>query len=139
TPGILVRQPYTDADIGHPKAKALARRLNGIRADAPVFPIANSAQAVFRDDIAAATDSDLVIDATADASVASLLELLRSRNRGVWPATLSVLIGQSARKGIVCVAQQDATGCGRDILRRLALDARGFQNGDLGDIAIEIF
>jgi molybdopterin/thiamine biosynthesis adenylyltransferase len=46
TPGILVRQPYTDADIGLPKALALAARLNRIRLDQPVRPVVGPAQAV---------------------------------------------------------------------------------------------
>jgi len=32
-PGILVRQPYEDADIGQYKAVVLARRLNNVHAD----------------------------------------------------------------------------------------------------------
>jgi len=44
SPGILVRQPYADAEIGMAKASVLADRLNRIQADQPVTPVVGSAQ-----------------------------------------------------------------------------------------------
>jgi integrative and conjugative element protein (TIGR02256 family) len=134
-----VRQPYGDSDVGRSKALVLADRLNTITGKRPVAAVADSVQNLFRNGLEAAGSFDLIIDATADAAVASLLELHHAQNRFSWPATLAVVIGQSARRGVVCVAQCGATGLGRDIMRRLALDSRGRHATRLADVASEIF
>ncbi len=139
TPGILVRQPYADGDIGLPKAVALAARLNRVRLDEPVRPTVGSAQAVVLADGAPAPDVDLVIDATADAAVASLLELRRSQSRDTWPPLMSVMIGHDARRGVVTVAKRGATGAGRHLLRRLSLAGRGQHAGRLDDVVADFF
>lgn len=139
TPGVLVRQPYTDADIGVPKALALATRLNRIRPDQPVRPVVGAAQAVLLADDAPPPAADIVIDATADSAVASLLELRRSRSRSAWPPVLSVMIGHDARRGLATITKTEATGAGRDLLRRLALAARGQYADRLEDIAADFF
>jgi len=139
TPGVLVRQPYADADIGIPKALALATRLNGLRPDAPALPVVGTAQAALLADGAPAPDFDLVIDGTADAAVGSLIELRRNRARAAWPPVVSVMIGHDARRGVVTIAKSGATGAGRHTLRRLALAARGHHADRLGDIAADIF
>jgi integrative and conjugative element protein (TIGR02256 family) len=139
TPGVLVRQPYADPDVRLPKALALATRLNGLRPDAPALPVVGTAQATLLADGAPAPDFDLIIDATADAAVGSLLELRRSRARTAWPPVLSVMIGHHARRGVVTIAKSGATGAGRQVLRRLALAARGHHADRLGDIAADFF
>jgi integrative and conjugative element protein (TIGR02256 family) len=139
TAGVLVRQPYTDADIGVPKALALATRLNRIRPDQPVRPVVGTAQALLLADGAPPPAADVVIDATADSAVASLLELRRTRSRAAWPPVLSVMIGHDARRGVATIAKIEATGAGRDLLRRLALAARGQYADKLGDVAADFF
>jgi integrative and conjugative element protein (TIGR02256 family) len=139
TPGILVRQPYTDADIGVPKALALATRLNRLRPDQPVRPAVGAAQAVLLADGAPPPAVDLVIDATADAAVASLLELRRTRSQRAWPPVLSVMIGHDARRGVATIAKSEATGASRHVLRRLALAARGQYADRLEDVAADFF
>ncbi|MGH3276103.1 MAG: ThiF family adenylyltransferase, partial [Streptosporangiaceae bacterium] len=139
TPGILVRQPYADGDIGTPKALALASRLNRIRPDQPVRPVVGAAQAVLLVDGEPAPDADLVIDATADSAVSSLLELRRTRSEGAWPPVLSVMIGHDARRGVATIAKRGATGAGRHLLRRLALAARGPDADRLDDVAADFF
>lgn len=139
TPGILVRQPYGDGDIGLPKAVALASRLNRVRLDEPVRPTVGSAQAVVLADSAPPPDVDLVIDATADAAVASLLELRRSHSRDTWPPVMSVMIGHAARRGVVTVAKRGASGAGRHLLRRLSLAGRGQHAGRLDDVVADFF
>ncbi len=137
TPGILVRQPYSDAEIGMAKAAALAHRLDRIRRDQPVaFIIGTVQQTVLAD--GTPPPFDLVIDATADASVASLIELQRSRARSAWPAVMSVIIGHDARRGVVTISRPGATGCGGDVLRRLALAGRGQHAARLHDVAEDI-
>ncbi|MHB1887444.1 MAG: ThiF family adenylyltransferase, partial [Acidimicrobiales bacterium] len=139
SPGVLVRQPYSDADIGIPKSLALASRLNRLRTDSPVQPAVGSAQAVVLTEGAPPPDVDLVIDATADGAVAALLELRRSRGRATWPPCISVGIGHDARRGVVTISKRGATGAGRDVLRRLALAARGHLSAKLEDVGADFF
>jgi integrative and conjugative element protein (TIGR02256 family) len=139
TPGILVRQPYTDDDIGVNKAVALSARLNRIRSDQPVRPVTGSAEAVLLADGVGAPDVDLVIDATANNTVAALIEVRRSEQSGTWPPIMSVAIGHGARRGVVLVSKRDATGGPRDVMRRLALAGRTHHSGRLADIAADLF
>jgi ThiF family len=139
TPGILVRQPYNDGDIGVPKAVALAKSLNQTRLDEPVQPLVGPIQSVRLAAGAPPPDVDLVIDATADSAVASLLELRRSRPGGAWPPVLSVMIGHDSRRGVAIVAKSEASGAGRDVLRRLALAAQGPHADELSDVAGDFF
>lgn len=139
TPGILVRQPFTDADIGIPKAIALARHMNQIRSDAPVCPLVGSVQNLILAEGAPPPDVDLIIDATADSSVASLLELRRSRARDAWPPIVATIIGHDARRGVMTAARQGATGAGRHILRLVSLASREEASDKLGDVAADFF
>ena len=68
-PGILVRQPYEDADIGQYKAIALADRLNQIHADDRVTALPQDIIITVLTDEMQAAQFDLVIDATANAAV----------------------------------------------------------------------
>lgn len=138
TPGILVRQPYADGEVGRPKAEALAARLNMIRRDKPVSAAVGSASITLTEG-APPTEYDLVVDATADSAVSSLIELRRSRAPEQWPPVISLMVGHDARRGIVAVAKHNATGAGRHIFRRLALASRGQYADRLADIAEDFF
>ena len=139
SPGILVRQPYADADVHRHKATALAERLNGLLDGPSVAGVVKSAQSILRSQDSWVSDVDLVIDATADASVASLLERCRATRRTDWPHVMSLLVGHDARRGIVAVSRPGATGAGRDVLRRLTLAARGPHRERLADFADDFF
>lgn len=138
-PGILVRQPYTDADIGYNKACALAKRLSTIRRDLAVAPVTGDAVAMFLGDAAAVPDFDLVIDATADLGVRTVLEAARGRRRGKWPPVITGLFSHEATRGIVMVSHRGATGAAHDMLRRIAIDARGSAKGSWEDMADDFF
>jgi integrative and conjugative element protein (TIGR02256 family) len=137
-PGILVRQPYADADIGSPKAHVLAQRLGEISASTVVTPRWMRAQHVVSDAMAMA-HFDLIIDATANAAVATLIEREWAGNRSVWPPLISVAVGATARRGLVTASTKGSTGAARDLLRRLALLARIRQVGRLADVAHDFF
>jgi hypothetical protein len=49
------------------------------------------------------------------------------------------MIGHDARRGVATIARSEATGAGRDLLRRLALAARGQHADVLQDIAADFF
>jgi ThiF family len=73
TPGILVRQPYNDADIGRPKATVLAERLSGVRAGFKVEGRYGDALDASLQPDHDMSSFDLVIDATADAGIRSAI------------------------------------------------------------------
>lgn len=68
--GLLVRQNYTEADIGSTKADALVRRLRALRDDLDVTTLPTDATAA---DLAAA---NLIIDATISRSMTKTLDLV---------------------------------------------------------------
>jgi len=78
-PGILVRQPYEDADIGQYKAVVLARRLNNVHADDRVSALPQDIITTILTDQLVASQFDLIVDATANAAVVSRLERCRAK------------------------------------------------------------
>jgi integrative and conjugative element protein (TIGR02256 family) len=137
TPGILVRQPYTDEDIGAFKATALGARLNRILRSAAAIAITEDGIAW----LAAQPDPlpyDLIIDATANAGVRAAIETVRMRCRTDWPALITMLVGRAATIGLLTVSTPKATGGGHDVLRRVGIAARR-PGSELNDVADEFF
>ncbi len=135
-PGVLVRQPYEDADIGRLKTEALATRLLYISPDtAVIVNTGNVLDTVLGSD--APPDADLVIDATASQTVAAKLERCRWTSHAEWPTILTVAIGHLAERGIAALALPGASGAGADILRRLALAVPS--TAGLADVAADFF
>ncbi len=138
-PGILVRQPYDDDDIGQAKALVLARQLRRIRPEADVEPWVGDVTTTMFDEDAATPEFDLVIDATADRTVRTVIERRRAAQRAAWPAVATVLIGHQATRGIATVAHSGSSGAGMDLLRRLSLAARTDATGRMNDIVEDFF
>ena len=95
TPGILVRQPYDDGDIGYNKAQRLAERLSRIRRD---LTVTFSTADIVTNLLATAEemlDYDLIIDATADVGVRVGIEKVRASTRDRWPTTIGALFGHT--------------------------------------------
>lgn len=139
TPGILVRQPYGYADIGSAKAKALAERLNTIsRAPVVTRVIGDAVSTVLDADFDPAS-FDMIIDAAADVGVRAALERARWQHRDAWPPVVTMTIGHRADRGLVTVSRAGATGAGHDVLRRVALRARGPEARTWGDVADDFF
>ncbi|MGH3248261.1 MAG: ThiF family adenylyltransferase [Trebonia sp.] len=136
-PGILVRQPYYDADIGLPKAEALACRLRGIHPGLRIFGVDADVHSFGRRLQRLVEGFDLVIDATADRSVAARIERMRLDKPRHWPDLAAVGISQSARYGIAAVVPRGSTGAGVDAYRRLALAA--LEDAALADAYREFF
>lgn len=136
-PGILTRQPYSDADIGRPKAQVLAERLSTIRGDLNVQPLLGDVVTSVLSAAAQAPDFDLVIDATADVGVRNALERHRMDHRGRWPAVVSVMIGHDASHGLGTISARGVSGGPVDVLRRLAIEA--VASPGLDDIANDFF
>ena len=110
SPGILVRQPYDDADIGEPKAYMLAQRLGRIRPGAKI--LASVADVRLAGVLCGSVldHFDLIIDATANRSVAARIERSRRDNHFRWPALVTVAIGQTATQGIATVTPPGTIG-----------------------------
>ncbi|WP_433077733.1 ThiF family adenylyltransferase [Dactylosporangium sp. CA-052675] len=139
TPGILVRQQYTDDDIGSAKAVALAARLDVISRTTTVRPVVRDAVSLITDDDPSHLDVDLIIDATADIGVRAAIEAARGRSTTAWPTVVSMLLGHHARRGLVAVARPEATGAGHDIFRRLGLAVTGPQRTAFADVAEDFY
>nr|HQU92609.1 ThiF family adenylyltransferase [Pyrinomonadaceae bacterium] len=125
TPGILVRQPYEDLDIGRAKVDALQERLGRIR---PGIELETSTGNILfgpldTDDYAG--DADLVIDTTASEPILSKLELVRRRSRHIRVPIISMSIGSRADKGLVTISGREYSGGSADLSRRAKLEACG--------------
>lgn len=138
TPGILVRQPYSDSDIGAPKAQMLADRLRHARAGASVTGLVCDGLDAL-DDVVGGHPFDLVVDATADAGLRAAVERTRAADPYAWPPLLTMLVGHRARRGLIAVSRTGATGGGHDVLRRVAVAARSTHADTLADIAEDLY
>lgn len=135
--GVLVRQPYADADIGEPKATVLAHRLRHIRPDAKVEAVVDDVCSSMLPGDGAAFD--LIIDATADRIVRTHLEQTRRAHRDRWPTLATLLVGHNATRGIAAIAGAGASSGGLDVLRRAGIAARTEATGELDDFANDFF
>jgi proteasome lid subunit RPN8/RPN11 len=120
-PGILVRQRYADGDIGLTKPYALQARLKAIGLEVVVTAdegnLAN--QALSRFDL---TEWDLVIDATASASVTHRIEEeLKARSLPIPMLTMSV--SAAAENGSVSVKMPEFNWGAHHIARQAKLEA----------------
>ena len=137
SPGVLSRQPYEDADIGEPKAEVLADRLGRIRPENGT--IASVADVIFSDifNESDLSQYDLIIDATANRSVAAKIERSQRDKRDHWPTLITVAISQHATHGVAAVTPRGTVGAGVDLLRRLGL--RTCMSTALGDVYAAFF
>lgn len=138
-PGILLRQPYSDADVGYNKAQRLARRLSPIRRDLTVEPLISNVINLFSGADQTAPDYDLVVDATADIGVRAAIETARAQRRDQWPPVITGLFGHDAMRALGILSRPGATGAGHDVLRRIAIDGRGPAAGSWRDIVKDFF
>jgi hypothetical protein len=136
TPGVLIRQPYEDRDIGRPKAEALANRLRYAGFRSEIEARAADAMDVITAD-GALDGIDLIIDASASPAVAGMIELRRWTSGSPWPPVLTMGIGHLAERGFAVLALPAATGAGVDLIRRLALDSQS--DPELRDVADDLF
>ena len=120
-PGLLVRQCFDDADIGRPKAHALADRLKRIEPDLNTV--------VLKEDLieritgsSPLPNVDLVIDCTASLAVRTALER-ELRAVASRPAIASIAIDRQAATALATLSMPDHPGGTLDLVRRLKLEA----------------
>ncbi len=123
TPGLLVRQPYADADIGRAKATCLAERL---QTALPRLDVEAKIRNVLTGPLAGgdwSDSADVLIDATASTAVAAKLERVRSRH----PAEcflVSAVFGHEATRGLVTVSPPTQPGGPHDLARKTKIRLR---------------
>jgi len=106
--GLLVRQNYTELDVGHPKAAQLAKRLQAISDDTEVIVGSSSAIDAIKD--GEIPPCDLVIDATISEAVAFHLDKIAARD-SQGPLIIQVATDiSSASLGLLVVAPASCSG-----------------------------
>jgi hypothetical protein len=117
TSGLLVRQNYTEADVGAPKAKALAARLRGLSDRVRIDAHHENVIGTLADGHLPACD--LVIDATVNTTVALLLDHAATRTTGRRPYLAAVATDTpTATLGLLTVAALAWPGGPYDLERR---------------------
>lgn len=101
TGGLLVRQNYTEADIGQTKADALAKRLRAIRDDLSVIVAEGNVP-----DRTVSLSADLIIDATVSLSITTYLDDLAGEDH----TALIAQVATDARTGSLGIANICAPG-----------------------------
>ena len=134
-PGILVRQPFVDSDIGRNKAAVLADRLKAIRPrdlDVVVRPRNVLRTALERDDWH--DGADVVIDVTASHAIATKLERVR-RLHPQATEIVSIVVGHTAQHALAALAPRGYSGASADVSRqvKLACGRRGELAGFLAE------
>ena len=125
TPGVLIRQPYDDTDIGRPKAEALAEKLRAVRSSDPNFeaiPIASNVLNTALGSNDWTDGADVVFDCTASRRVRVKLEKVRKDTPSVRADTVSMIVSREATHGLAVVAAADHTGGPADVYRRAKID-----------------
>jgi predicted acylesterase/phospholipase RssA/molybdopterin/thiamine biosynthesis adenylyltransferase len=121
TPGILVRQNFTDSDIGKPKSKALAERLRAIN---PNCQVAHEFRDVLQDQEGSSERDqsiDLIVDATASGIVLTKTEERWKEHPEDRRPIATVAVDANARRGMVILVQPDHSGGPLDVARRMKL------------------
>ena len=102
TRGLLVRQNYTEDDVGRPKAEALADRLNCLSDTCEITGIASDAQAGLDED---AQSCDFIFDATVNTSVNAALDDAQRQGIIGVPVIQAATDNQTATLGILTVTK----------------------------------
>ena len=104
--GLLVRQNYTEEDVGRPKAEALAERLSRLSDTCEVIGIAGHAQAGLRAD---AQNCDFIFDTTVNTAVNAVLDDAQRQGILRAPVVQAATDNQTATLGIVTITDGRST------------------------------
>ena len=123
TPGVLVRQPFEDSDIGKSKAIATRERLRRIVPGLSVDVMEGDILDGPIDQTDWADDVDMVIDATASWPVAQHLEARRHSYTAGRTVIASMALGHHAHRSLLYVAKGNYTGGAVDLARKTKIEA----------------
>jgi integrative and conjugative element protein (TIGR02256 family) len=126
TPGILVRQPFDDRDIGRPKVDCLKERIERIDSSIAVAAFCEDLINVPLSSTDWTDDVDIVIDASASLAVMERLELARKSGRRA--PVVNMVIDGRAERALVTIARAEHSGGPSDISRRAKIVACGRPN-----------
>jgi predicted acylesterase/phospholipase RssA/predicted ThiF/HesA family dinucleotide-utilizing enzyme/proteasome lid subunit RPN8/RPN11 len=124
-PGILVRQPYSDGDIGKAKVNALASYLRSIRPE-PAFEIDArilNLVSYLTPGNDWAEGADVLIDCTAALTVQAKFELVRKGRAERRIPVISMMVSRSCERAVVVVGTETYTGGPADIYRKAKIEA----------------
>ena len=122
SPGVLVRQPYGDDDVGRSKAHVLATHLREIRRHG--FEVDSFHQNVLTGPLSRedwADQADILIDATASQMVRLKLEAVRKQHQAERTTIASLLFGHRAERGLAVVSPGTHSGGTEDVLRQVKI------------------
>ena len=122
TPGVLVRQPFEDSDIGKNKAIATRDRLRRIIPDLSVDVIVGDILDGPINHTDWSYDVDMVIDATASWPVAQHLEARRRSYTAARAVFASLVLGHHAHRSLLYIAKGNYTGGGVDLARKTKIE-----------------
>ena len=123
TPGVLVRQPFEDSDIGKSKAVATRERLHRIIPGLSVDVMVGDILDIPIDQTDWTDDADMVIDATASWPVAQHLEARRHSYTAGRTVIASMVLGHHAHRSLLYVAKGNYTGGAVGLARKTKLEA----------------
>lgn len=122
-PGLLVRQPFDDTDIGRNKACALKDQLTEIRPDLDVEAHPKDVLSNGMEDTGSLWGSDVIIDATAVGGVAKKFERILGSSELKIPVA-SVVIGPGADKGFMTLSKSGFSGGPGEVSREVKLESK---------------
>ena len=120
--GNLPRQLYDEEDLTDSKSQALARRLERINPTVQIVQCFEDAVQLAGDEVSPVWRNDIIIDATANDTVAKRLETTRSRvNSRPW--LIRMMLGHRGDRGLLTVAAPSNLGGSPRLVRRAKLTA----------------
>ena len=122
TPGVLVRQPFEDSDIGKNKAIATRERLLRIIPGLAVEAIGKDILDDPPDSTGWAAGVDMVINATASWPVAQHLEVRRMSAPTKDTVIASMVLGHRARRALLYVVRGNYMGGSADLARKTKIE-----------------
>ena len=122
TPGVLVRQPFEDSDIGKNKAIATRKRLLRIIPGLSVEAIEKDILDNPPDHYNWAGGVDMVINATASWPVAQHLEVRRMLAPAKETVIASMVLGHRAHRALLYVVRGNSMGGSADLARKTKIE-----------------
>ncbi len=116
TRGLLVRQNYTEDDVGRPKAEALSDRLRNLSDTCEVRGIADYSQAGLEED---ADNCDFIFDTTVNTSVNAALDDAQRKGALRVPVIQAATDNQTATLGILTATDGGSATTTADLDRAL--------------------
>ncbi len=118
TPGLLVRQPFFESDIGRAKVKALQDHIKMINPQIEIETSVSNILGSVLDNDKINTSADVVFDCTASNSVRYKMELSRKEMMGSIPEVFSMMLDANAEYATLVAAPSGYSGGTSDIYRK---------------------